>query len=40
MLNRKLWRDLWVNKTQFLSIFLMSFLGLFLFAGMNAEGEG
>ena len=40
MLNRKLWRDLWVNKTQFISIFLMSFLGLFLFAGMNAEGEG
>ena len=40
MLNRKLWRDLWVNKTQFISIFLMSFLGLLLFAGMNAEGEG
>lgn len=30
---------MWVNKTQFISIFLMSFLGLFLFAGMNAEAE-
>lgn len=40
MLKRKLWRDLWYNKTQFLSIFLMAFLGLFVFVGLDAEGNG
>lgn len=40
MLKRKLWRDLWYNKTQFLSIFLMAFLGLLVFVGLDAEGNG
>ena len=40
MLNRKLWRDLWQNRTQFLSIFLMAFLGLLVFVGMDAESHG
>lgn len=40
MLKRKLLRDLWQNKTQFISIFLMAFLGLFIFAGIDAESNG
>lgn len=40
MLTRKLLRDLRLSKTQFLSIFLMSFLGVYIFAGMNAEWMG
>lgn len=40
MLRRKLFRDLWQNKTQFISIFLMAFLGMFIFAGMDADSNG
>lgn len=40
MLRKKLLRDLWQNKTQFISIFLMAFLGLFIFAGIDAESNG
>lgn len=40
MLKRKLLRDLWQNRTQFISIFLMAFLGLFVFAGIDAESTG
>lgn len=40
MLKRKLLRDLWQNRTQFISIFLMAFLGLFIFAGIDAESNG
>ena len=40
MLRRKLFRDLWQNRTQFLSIFLMAFLGLFIFAGIDAASNG
>lgn len=40
MLKRKLFRDLWQNKTQFISIFLMAFLGLFVFGGIDAESNG
>lgn len=40
MLRRKLFRDLWQNRTQFLSIFLMAFLGLYIFAGIDAESNG
>lgn len=40
MLIRKMRRDLWQNKTQFLSIFLMSFLGLLIFVGLDAEVSG
>ena len=40
MLFRKLLRDLWVNRIQFISIFLMSFLGIWIFVGINAESTG
>lgn len=40
MLKRKLLRDLWQNRTQFISIFLMAFLGLFVFSGIDAESTG
>lgn len=40
MLLRKLWRDLLKNKVQFLSIFLMSFLGLYVFVGIDSEVTG
>ncbi len=40
MLLRKLWRDLLQNKTQFLSIFLMSFVGMWIFVGLDAESSG
>lgn len=40
MLKRKLLRDLWLGKTQFVSIFLMAFLGLAIFAGIDAESNG
>lgn len=40
MLRRKLFRDLWQNRTQFLSIFFMAFLGLYIFAGVDAESNG
>lgn len=40
MLKRKLLRDLWQGRTQFVSIFLMAFLGLTIFAGIDAESNG
>ncbi len=40
MLYRKMWRDLYVNKVQFLSIFLMSLLGIFVFVGLDSECNG
>lgn len=40
MLIRKLFRDLWQGRTQFLSIFLMAFLGLAIFVGIDAESNG
>lgn len=40
MLFRKLLRDLVQNRTQFISIFLMSFLGMWIFVGINAESTG
>ncbi|NLG04417.1 MAG: hypothetical protein GX567_11415, partial [Clostridia bacterium] len=40
MLNRKLWRDLRKNFTQFAAIFLMAFLGLWIYAGLDAESTG
>ena len=33
-------RNLWKNKVQFFSIFIMSFLGLFVFVGMDSEVAG
>ena len=40
MLFRKMLRDLKENLTQFISIFLMIFMGVFIFTGMNAVGHG
>lgn len=40
MLFRKMLRDLKGNLTQFVSIFLMIFMGIFIFTGMNAVGQG
>lgn len=40
MLLRKLKRELWQQKTQFLAIFSMAFIGLLAFAGMDAESAG
>ncbi len=35
-----MWRDLRKNKTQFISIFLMSLLGMLVFVGLDAESSG
>ena len=40
MLLRKMFRDMKLNLTQFISIFLMAFLGVFIYAGVNSEGNG
>ena len=40
MLFRKMRRDLAKNKSQFISIFLMSLLGMLVFVGINAESSG
>ncbi len=40
MLLRKMWRDLLQNKVQFLSIFLMSLMGMLVFVGLDAECSG
>lgn len=40
MLFRKMRRDLLVSKVQFLSIFLMSLLGIFVFTGLDSECSG
>jgi len=40
MLLRKMFRDMKLNKTQFISIFIMSFLGVFIYAGVGSEWYG
>ena len=40
MLFRKMLRDLKGNKTQFISIFLMSFLAIFIYSGLGSESNG
>ncbi len=40
MLFRKMLRDLRRNKTQFVSIFLMSLLGMLVFVGLDSESSG
>jgi putative ABC transport system permease protein len=40
MLLRKMLRDLKLNKAQFISIFLMSFLGIFIYTGIGSEWNG
>ncbi|EMS69302.1 ABC transporter permease [Ruminiclostridium cellobioparum] len=40
MLIKKMLRDMKHNKTQFISIFLMAFLGVFIYAGVGGEWYG
>ena len=40
MLKRKMLRDILNYKVQFISIFLMAFIGVFIFAGLTAETNG
>ena len=40
MLNKKTLRDIWKNKSQFITIFLMVFLAVFAFAGIHAYMDG
>lgn len=40
MLFRKMLRDMRYNKTQFISIFLLAFLGVFIYSGVLSEGNG
>ena len=40
MLSKKMLRDITKHKAQFISIFLMAFLGVFVFAGVGGESVG
>lgn len=40
MLFKKMLRDLWKNKVQFGAIFIMMFLGVFIFSGISSEYNG
>ena len=40
VLNKKIWRDIKQNKSQFISIFLMTFLGVLAYAGVHAYMDG
>lgn len=40
MLDRKIIRDVWKNKSQFITVFLMVFLAVFAFAGVHAYMDG
>ena len=40
MLYKKIIRDVWKNKAQFITIFLMAFLAVFAFAGVHAYMDG
>ena len=39
-LSKKMLRDIKINKTQFIAIFLMAFLGIFAYCGIYAEYYG
>ena len=39
MLKRKMMRDIFNYKTQFISIFLMAFIGVFIFTGMHVDTD-
>lgn len=39
MLYKKMLRDIWNYKIQFISVFLMAFLGVFIFAGVGGEAN-
>ncbi|MBP3801803.1 MAG: ABC transporter permease [Clostridia bacterium] len=40
MLNKKILRDIWKNKSQFITIFIMVFLAVFAFAGVHSYMDG
>lgn len=40
MLIRKMLRDLYANKTQFIAIFIMAFLSVYVFVGLDCEVNG
>ena len=40
MLNKKILRDIWKNKSQFITIFLMVFLAVYAFAGVHSYMDG
>ena len=40
MFRKKMLRDIAASKAQFISIFILAFLGVFVFSGMRAEWEG
>ena len=40
MLNKKIIRDIWKNKSQFITVFLMVFLAVFAFAGVHGYMDG
>ena len=40
MLNKKILRDIWRNKSQFITIFLMVFLAVYAFTGVHAYMDG
>ena len=39
-LNKKMYRDIRFNKSQFITIFLMVFLGVFVFSGVHSYMDG
>ena len=40
MLNKKMFRDIKKNLSQFITIFLMVFLGVFVYAGVHSYMDG
>lgn len=40
MLKRKMFRDIRFNKSQFITIFLMVFLGVFVYSGVRSYMDG
>ena len=39
-LSKKMLRDIRINKTQFIAIFLMAFIGIFAYSGIYSEYYG
>ena len=40
MLSKKLYREVWYNKSQFLTVFLIVFIGVLVFSGIHAYMDG
>ena len=40
ILNKKTLRDIWRNKSQFITIFIMVFISVFAFSGIHAYMDG